>query len=36
VNQVFQGVAADQVDDISSHLADEFVRQYERLSANVR
>jgi hypothetical protein len=31
VDQVFKGVAEDIVDETSKHLADEFVRQFERL-----
>jgi hypothetical protein len=32
VDQAFQGVAADIIDDVSDNLETEFVRQYERLS----
>ena len=32
VNQVFEGVAGDIVDEVSDKLEDEFIRQFERLS----
>lgn len=34
VDQAFQGVAADVVDSVSDNAAEQFVRQYERLSSN--
>lgn len=33
VDQVFGGVAEDIIDPVSDHLEDEFIRQFERLSA---
>jgi hypothetical protein len=36
VDQVFQGVAADIVDEVGDIAASEFIRQFERLEANGR
>jgi hypothetical protein len=33
VDQVFKGVAADIVDDVSDHLEEQFIRQFERLAS---